>query len=239
MGELMPKAILFDLDDTILDFDSGADPCWRDVCGQFAAEVEGISAGQLRSAIDDCRRWFWSDPERHRRGRLNMPAARQEIVTVALSRLGVEAPGLAARIAGAYSATRAETLRLLPGAIEALKALRSLGIKLALVTNGDAAEQRAKIERFDLAPLFDCIVIEGEFGAGKPDEQVYRHVLAQLEVRPGEAWMVGDNLEWDVAAAQSVGMLGIWCDAAGTGLPASSAIVPDRIIRTLAELVPA
>ena len=38
-------------------------------------------------------------------------------------------------------------------------------------------QQRDKIERHRLAGFFDVIVIEGEFGAGKPDEVVYRHAL--------------------------------------------------------------
>jgi putative hydrolase of the HAD superfamily len=87
-------------------------------------------------------------------------------------------------------------------------------------------------------PFFDTILIEGEFGAGKPDEQVYHHVLKQMKVEPAETWMVGDNLEWDVAGAQRVGILGIWLDIAGAGLPASSPVVPDRIIRSLDGLVP-
>ena len=99
-------------------------------------------------------------------------------------------------------------------------------------------EQRGKISRFSLAPFFEWILVEGEFGAGKPDERVYRHVLDGLGVAPGEAWMVGDHLEWDVAAPQRLGVTGIWVDTAGLGLPGSSPVRPDRIIRALPELLP-
>ena len=50
--------------------------------------------------------------------------------------------------------------------------------------------------------------------------------------------MVGDNLEWDVAAPQRLGIVGIWLDVLGTGLPEASAVTPDRIIRSLSELLP-
>jgi putative hydrolase of the HAD superfamily len=51
--------------------------------------------------------------------------------------------------------------------------------------------------------------------------------------------MVGDNLEWEVVAPQRLGIYAIWMDVHGEGLPAGSTIKPDRIIRSLTELVPA
>jgi putative hydrolase of the HAD superfamily len=104
------------------------------------------------------------------------------------------------------------------------------------VTNGDAAMQRDKIERFALAPFFDVVVIEGEFGAGKPDPAVYRHALAALGAAPPDTIMVGDNLDWDVAAPQRLGLAGVWLDRPGGGLPAGSPVRPDRTIRSLADL---
>ena len=81
------------------------------------------------------------------------------------------------------------------------------------------------------------MVVEGEFGVGKPDPRVYLAAMAPLGVKPGETWMIGDNLEWDVAAPQRLGIHGIWNDCHHTGLPADSLVQPDRIVRSIAELV--
>jgi putative hydrolase of the HAD superfamily len=51
-----------------------------------------------------------------------------------------------------------------------------------------------------------------------------------------DAWMVGDNLEWEVEIPQRLGIYAVWVDVIGAGLPPDSPIRPDRIIRTLAEL---
>ncbi len=107
------------------------------------------------------------------------------------------------------------------------------------MTNGAAEIQRGKIARFDLAHRFDHIQIEGEHGFGKPDERAYRHAMQALGVTAPETWMVGDHLEWEVAAPQRLGIFAIWHDALGEGLPAESAVKPDRIIRRLTELLPA
>jgi len=235
-GEL-PRAILFDLDDTILAYTAKVDSCWRTVCNRFAVEVPGLAADRLLAEIDRVRDWYWSDPGRHRLGRLDLERARQELVGIALQALGVDRPDLACRIVQDFSALRDETLRLFPGALETLRCLRRRGVRLALVTNGSGAAQRSKIDRFGLAPLFDAIVIEGELGAGKPDERIYLYACEQLGVAPAEAWMIGDRLDWDVAGPQQLGILGIWVDNAGQGLPPSSPVQPDRIIRSLAELL--
>jgi putative hydrolase of the HAD superfamily len=187
-------------------------------------------------AVTETRRWFWSDPARHREERVNMLRAWQRIAGHALACLGVAQEGLDAALARAYADRRRAAMRLFPEARETLVELRRRRVPLALVTNGDAGQQREKIERFDLAPLFEVILIEGEFGAGKPDEIVYRHTLDRLGVAPHGAWMVGDHLEFDVDGPQRLGVRGVWIDRQGAGLPDGSPVRPHRIIRSLREL---
>jgi putative hydrolase of the HAD superfamily len=107
------------------------------------------------------------------------------------------------------------------------------------VTNGAADTQRAKVERFALTHRFDHIQIEGEHGFGKPEARAYLHAMQALGVTAQDTWMVGDNLEWEVEAPQELGIYAIWIDVHGDGLPEGSTIKPDRIIRSLTELVPA
>ena len=62
------------------------------------------------------------------------------------------------------------------------RGVRERAPALGLVTNGAAAPQRAKIDRFDLARFFDVIVVEGEAGFGKPDRRVFERALGALGV---------------------------------------------------------
>ncbi len=146
---------------------------------------------------------------------------------------------LAVRLADRFHAYREEEMFVFPGAHDAIDSLRALGVKLALVTNGAAGPQRAKVERFSLTHRFDHIQIEGEHGFGKPEQRAYLHAMQALGVNAPETWMVGDNLEWEVEAPQRLGIYAIWIDVHGEGLPADSSIKPDRIIRSLTELLPA
>ena len=114
--------------------------------------------------------------------------------------------------------------------------LRTFAMSLTgLVTNGHPTFQRRKLERFDLARHFDAILIEGEWGVGKPDPSIFREALSRMNARPESAWMVGDNLEADIAGAQAVGMTAVWIDHAGEGAPTTAQ--PNRIVRKLADLL--
>ena len=127
---------------------------------------------------------------------------------------------LAVRLADRFTAYREEEMFVFPGAHDAIDALKALGVKLALVTNGAAGAQRAKVERFALSHRFDHIQIEGEHGFGKPEERAYLHAMQALGVTASETWMIGDNLEWEVVAPQRLGIYAIWIDVHGDGLPA-------------------
>jgi putative hydrolase of the HAD superfamily len=229
--------VLFDLDDTLLDYSGGVEESWARAVHAGCADGR-VDPHALITALVSSRRWLWEDPARHRQERVNMPRAWRRIVAHALDSLGAANDELAEAIAGHFSVDRRQVMRLFPEARAILECLRERGIPLGLVTNGDAIQQRYKIERHDLARYFDVMVIEGEFGAGKPDEAVYRHALDVLRAKPGDTCMVGDNLAFDVEGARRVGIAGIWVDRNRTGLPADSTVRPDHVIASLTDLLP-
>ena len=235
----LPEAIILDLDDTIIDDSGGVDACWEQACHEAALRIEGLDPGALHEAIEERRDWYWADPVRHREGRLDLRAASTLIVEQALGVMGYDRPGAGAEIANRYRDLREERLVLFPGAIEAIEWLRAQGIRLGMATNGSATGQRAKIDRFGLEPYFERIIVEGEFGLGKPHREVYEALFAALGAEPARTWSVGDNLDFDVGGPQEFGAFGIWVDGPGMGLPEGSGVRPDRVIQSIRELIQA
>ena len=233
----LPRAILFDLDDTIMAYDAASEGCWLQACAYYAAELNGPTPDALNTAIQEQSKVFWSDPERLRLGRLNLSEARRAVVISAFEILGTPNPTVAEKLACLRTELHEQRIAPFPGALDVLQQLSKTKTRLGLVTNGASDKQRAKINRHNLTAIFECIVVEGEFGCGKPDERVFLHALTQLETAPADAWMVGDNLLHDIAPAQKLGMTGIWHDFRGKGLPANAPCQPDRIIRKLDELL--
>ena len=237
----LPRAMLIDMDDTILSAYGRPDIAWNNVAAEFAGEFAPLSPPQVAAAIVASGRKFWATAEAA--WRLKLAEARHEVVKggfAALAAAGQTAlpTDLAIRLADRFTAYREEEMFMFPGAHDAIDALKALGVKLALVTNGAADTQRAKVERFALTHRFDHIQIEGEHGFGKPEERAYRHAMEALGVTAPDTWMIGDNLEWEIEAPQRLGIYAIWMDAHGQGLPADTTVKPDRIIRSLSELLP-
>jgi putative hydrolase of the HAD superfamily len=237
----LPRAMLIDMDDTILSAYGRPELAWNTIAREFAGELAGLRPELVAAEILTFARQFWSTAEPA--WRLKLGEARQLTVKGGFDRLAAAGhpalpDELAIRLADRFTAYREEEMFVFPGAHDAIDALRALGVKLALITNGAGDTQRAKIERFELAHRFDHIQIEGEHGFGKPEERAYLHAMAALGVSAGETWMIGDNLEWEVVAPQRLGIYAIWMDVHGDGLPAGSPVKPDRIIRSLTELLP-
>ena len=241
---MTPRAVLFDLDDTLISAYRQPELAWQDIAAEFAVDLGALAPSVVADAVSAASVVFWSDADRHRRGRLDLLDARRDIVLdgfSALARDGHAVPdgSVARRMAVRYQTYRDEQMHLFPHAHEVVDTLRDAGVKLALITNGAAQPQRAKVVRFDLTHRFHHIQIEGEHGFGKPEDRAYLHAMSVLGVEPHETWMVGDNLEWEVMAPQRLGIHAIWHDSLGGGLPAGTEARPDRIIRSLRELLPA
>jgi putative hydrolase of the HAD superfamily len=214
----LPRAILFDLDDTILVAFGPAESQWQRILGAYVEHLAPLTPAAAITAIMGSSRDLWADPARHKHWRHRIGEARRRIV------------------AGAFDALAADG-HAVPGR-ELCDEVADRFVRLALITNGAAAPQRAKVVRFALEHRFDHIQIEGEHGFGKPEERAYTHAMAALGVTARDTWMVGDNLEWEVAAPQRLGIHAIWHDGYGTGLPPDCPVRPDRIIRRLSELLP-
>ena len=231
-----PRAMLVDLDDTIIGSESSTETCWRLACEESLSRISSINADHLLREIRRTYRWYWSDQDRHRMGRADLNKTTISLVGQSLRRLGFDLPELASEIGRSYRSLRDEQIELLPRAIETLRCFREHGVRLALITNGTSAGQRAKIERFGLEGNFDHILIEGELGFGKPEREFYVAAMDALESCPSETWCVGDNLLWEVEAPQALGIYSIWVDRFGVGLPAGSHAKPNLIVTSIAEL---
>jgi putative hydrolase of the HAD superfamily len=228
------------MDDTILSAYGKPEAAWLQISGEFIPELAPFSAAEFTAAVLASGRRFWANADAS--WRLRLSEARRRVVAGAFESLHTKTDTAATdavvtRIADRFSAWRDEQMQLFPGVHDAIDALKARGVLLALVTNGAAEPQRAKVERFALTNRFDHIQIEGEHGFGKPEEQAYLHAMQTLGVTAKDTWMIGDNLEWEVVAPQRLGIYAIWMDVHGEGLPPDSTVKPDRIIRSLNELL--
>ncbi|WP_245808938.1 HAD family hydrolase [Shouchella patagoniensis] len=83
-------------------------------------------------------------------------------------------------------------------------------VKVAIITNGSTQRQKAKIRNTKLNDCFDTIIISEEVGLSKPDKRIFDLALNKLNVQPETALFVGDDLEKDISGCQHAKIKGIW-----------------------------
>jgi len=126
--------------------------------------------------------------------------------------------------------------RLSIGALETLILLRQRGLKTAIISNGHAEVQSAKIEITGLKDVVDLVVISEDVGLRKPDPQIFQLAAERLGVAPASCIFVGDNPAADVRGAEASGMTGVFYSA-GTSWP-DTLPFPMYSIHSLNEVLP-
>lgn len=159
---------------------------------------------------------------------------RVAVFNAALRGQGIGADDTGEELAAHFEHTRRRLQRLMPDAVEVLSRLKA-GHLIALLTNGAPDLQREKIAASGLGGFFDAIAVSGEHGIGKPKAGIFHLLLDQLGVQPGQAVMVGNSLERDIAGARNAGLAAsIWLRVPGS--EEHDDVVPDHEIIGLHEV---
>jgi putative hydrolase of the HAD superfamily len=106
--------------------------------------------------------------------------------------------------------------------VPALTDLRRSGVAMGVLTNGQEAQQRAKLAAVQLLGEFECVVASSTLTAAKPAPEAFVEACRRLGRLPGEVVYVGDNLQTDALAARSAGLRGIWLDRRGVTTDAAT-----------------
>lgn len=201
----MLRAVIFDLDDTLVDQRSAAD-----------AAVTAWAAGHGIADTDVGQRWAAISEThyaRYQRRELTFTEQRRARVRdfLAVTVNDSEADALFATYLTRYQAGWA----LFDDAVPALRRARAAGLTVAILTNGDEEHQRLKIGQVGLTAEIDVLVASSMLPAGKPDPRAFAGTLAILGLGADEALMVGDSLSRDVLGARVAGMNAVLVDRHG------------------------
>jgi len=92
-----------------------------------------------------------------------------------------------------------------PVMYELIRAVRAAGLRTALLSNSWGGTE---YPRADFPQLFDAVVISGECGMRKPEEEIFRHAADLLGLPPQQCIFI-DDIEANITAAQALGMTGV------------------------------
>lgn len=102
---------------------------------------------------------------------------------------------------------------------DALHSFKAAGYKMAVLTNGQQAQQEAKLEAIGLTNIFVACLAIGTVEALKPDPRAFAQLCRVLECEPHEVLYVGDDVDVDVRASIHAGLRGVWLNRDGLPTP--------------------
>jgi putative hydrolase of the HAD superfamily len=227
------RAVLFDLDGTLMDHDAARSAGLRTHLNVWLPGLDADELARLEMAwqrleavhYDEYARGECTFTEQRRRRVLGIHAALEREPAEELT-----ADAWFAEYLRHYRAA----WRAFDDALPALSALERAhpSIALGVVTNGEGEPQRAKLAAIGLGERFPVVVASGEAGVAKPEAEIFALACERLGVEPAQAVHVGDRLDLDAEGAAAAGLHGVWLDRLGTG-PGPAHVVR---ISTLHEL---
>lgn len=223
----MPKSyklILWDLDNTLFDFDKA-----EEIALKYAMQKHGLTYDPSTTLeafrIVNNRRWEGLEEKRYTKEEVLVGRFEEffGVGTVDSRAFNVD-----------YLWSLGENKVLYPEAERVVRALHARGFIQSIVTNGAKEVQDTCYYNSPIAPLIKAIVISDEVGVEKPDPKIFE-IVCQLSgwLDKGTTLMVGDSLSSDIAGGQAYGV--DTCFYNPTGLRHKAR--PTYEIRTLPEIL--
>jgi 2-haloacid dehalogenase len=129
------------------------------------------------------------------------------------------------------------TLAAFPDVGPGLEALKRLGLRLAILSNGEPKMLEAAARSAGIFALLDRIISVEEVGVFKPSPRVYALAPERLAVSRAELGFVSSN-SWDVAGAASAGLRALWIQRSAAEPPEELGFGAERVVHALTDLPP-
>ncbi len=196
--------ILFDADDTLLDFD-------KDETQALTAIMEkyGIATNEENiKAYKEINTGLWKAIER---GEIDKPTLKQIRFRLFFNKIGFVTKEDPFKINEEYLANLSNGGNLLEGAKELVQSLKEQGYDLYIVTNGIANTQRQRLTKAGILPYFTEIFVSETIGHQKPKKEYFNYVLSHIEEKDiSKVILIGDSLTSDIKGAVNAGITCAW-----------------------------
>ena len=196
------KFLLFDLDHTLLDFDTA-----EDVALTQLLKEEGVTDIQAyKDYYVPMNKTLWKDLEQKK-------ITKQELVNTRFSKVfshfGIEKDGV--YLAERYQFYLAQQGQVFSGAMELIDSIIDRSYELYAATNGITTIQTGRMTQSGLAPYFNQVFISEQLQTQKPDALFYEKIGQQIAGYSKEkTLMIGDSLTADIQGGNNAGIDTIW-----------------------------
>ena len=225
----MIRTILWDIDNTLLDFLAAERAAIRTLFGEFGL---GECSDEMISRYSKINVSFW---ERLERNELTKPEVLVGRFLQFFGEYGMD-ERIAPEFNERYQLRLGDTIVYRDDSLSILRYLKGK-VKQYVVSNGTVAAQTKKLERSKIGEVMDGVFLSEELGVEKPNAAFFDKVFEAI--RPddlSEVMIVGDSLTSDILGGMNAGIVTCWYNPGG--LPLKEGFRADHIIADLHEIIP-
>ena len=181
------KQIIFDVDDTLIDFAATENYALRSLFNRHHWELNA----DLQKQYHSYNQGLWRQLEQ---GKLTYEdLSEMTFHDFIKEHFGLEIDGK--KTMDEYRSYFGQAHKLLPGVEDTLKFAKKAGYKLTVLSNGEKFMQNHRLELAGIKDYFDLIVTSEEAHYSKPDEHAFNYFFSRTEIGPNETVFFGDGLQ--------------------------------------------
>ncbi|MEO7020510.1 MAG: HAD-IA family hydrolase [Ktedonobacteraceae bacterium] len=232
---LPPKAVFFDLDDTLFDHLHSTRQGLQTICRAYPK----LQQHPIDALFADYTRLLDEVHLRVLEGSLTIDEARVERFRRFFLLHGSDIENIPTAIEHAarlHRETYQANRQVVVGAVPLLEHLHGK-VKIVVVTNNVVVEQIEKLRYLKLDHFIDELVVSEETGFIKPDPRIFQIALQRVGYGAEEVVMIGDAWKADIVGATQAGIRAIWLNRTGIGCPDPELAIELRSFEPLEEVV--
>ncbi|MGF1977707.1 MAG: HAD family hydrolase [Nostoc sp. CmiSLP01] len=203
----MIKAVLFDLDDTLINHDAAIRSAAGGLFNNFISNRENDCQAFVERWISLNREWY----KKFYAKEVTFQESARGKLREAFFPYGYEfSDTVADTLLSEYWERYVSMCLLFNDVDECFRQLEQW--KVGVLTNGQENQQLEKLRRCGILSVLDVVITSEAVGFPKPAPEIFLHACNKMGVQPREIMYVGDNLELDAIAARNAGLFGVWFD---------------------------
>ncbi|MCR5808922.1 MAG: YjjG family noncanonical pyrimidine nucleotidase [Clostridiales bacterium] len=198
----MIKAILWDVDNTLLDFHAAESAAIKSLFREFGFGECSDEQVKRYAAINIS---YWEKLERNEITKPRVLVGRFEQF---FAEEGID-PAFAPKFNELYQLRLGDTIVYRDDSINIVRALKGRVLQY-VISNGTVVAQTKKLRLSGLGELMDGIFLSEEIGFEKPNIGFFVPVFKTVPAAPSEMLVVGDSLTSDIKGANNAGIPACW-----------------------------
>ena len=219
------KYLLFDADNTLLDFNISEENSIKKVLARYNIDTK------YHSTFSQINNSLWKDLEKGLVSRKDLRRIRFERLLKAVSRDDLDPSQLDTE----YFNEIALQANPYEDSYQTLEKCTQMGYKCYIVTNGSTKTQKSRLEISRLSKFIEASFISEEIGLAKPNKSFFDYVLNDIGAEDKQCLIIGDSLTSDILGGINSGI--DTCLLIRQGAIDTSSITPTYTIYKLSELI--